>query len=242
MTAPGPERLFRAMDATWPPARFLRSGPWLLREGKGGGQRVSSATAEDRVTDADIATAEAGMRDLGQRPLFMLRKTDGDLDDWLAARGYEVVDPVTLYLAPVRDLARALPITRATPSWPPLAMQKDIWAAGGIGEGRLGVMARAGTATTILGRAGDLPAGTAFVAADGEVGMLHALEVDPAARRKGVGATLMAAAANWLAERGAAWIAVAVTRANTGGNALYDRIGMTRITAYHYRRAPEGEG
>lgn len=239
MTAPGAKRLFRAMDATWPPARFLRRGPWLLREGKAGGQRVSSATAEDSVTDDDIGTAEAGMRQLGQRPLFMLRKTDGDLDDWLAARGYEVVDPVNMYLAPVRDLTRALPITTATPSWPPLAMQRDIWAAGGIGQGRLDVMARATTATTILGRTGDLPAGTAFVAADDEVGMLHALEVDPAARRKGVGAALMAAAANWLADRGADWIAVAVTRANTGGNALYDRIGMARAAAYHYRRAPE---
>lgn len=240
MTAPGPERLFRAMDATWPPARILMSGPWLLREGKGGGQRVSAATAETDPDERDIERAEVGMRDLGQRPIFMIRDMDGPLDGWLAARGYEVVDPVTLYLAPVRDLARDLPLTAAIPSWPPLAIQTDLWSAGGIGPARLDVMARARHGTSIMGRTGDIPAGTAFVAADGEIGMLHALEVDPSARRKGVGRTVMAAAANWLAGTDATWIAVAVTQANMAGNALYDRIGMKPAAAYHYRRAPEG--
>ena len=224
------------MDATWPPARLFRQGPWLLREGRGGGQRVSSATAEETVSDSDIRSAEDGMRGISQRPLFMIRPEDTDLDVWLASRNYEVVDPVTLYVAPVGELTRDLPMTKAIPSWPPLAMQKDIWASGGIGPGRLDVMARAGVATTFLGRTGDLPAGTAFVAADGEIGMLHALEVDPLARRKGVGGALMAAAANWLSDKGADWLAVAVTDANAAANALYRQLGMRRATAYHYRR------
>jgi N-acetylglutamate synthase len=33
-----------AMEATWPPAATTRLGPWLLRDGKGGGKRVSAAT------------------------------------------------------------------------------------------------------------------------------------------------------------------------------------------------------
>ena len=239
MTPPDPERLFRALDATWPPARIVRVGPWTLREGRGGGQRVSAATAAGPVGKDDIAAAEAGMRDLGQRPLFMIRGEDASLDTSLRTRGYEVVDPVTMYFARVADLVRPLPLTTATPSWPPLAVQAELWEAGGIGPARLDVMARAADKMTFLGRTGDLPAGTAFVAADGEVGMLHALEVDPEARRKGVGAALMAAAANWLVERNAQWIAVAVTDANTPANALYRRLGMTRVTQYHYRRAPE---
>jgi GNAT superfamily N-acetyltransferase len=239
VTAPGPERLFRALDATWQPARFVPAGPWTLREGRGGGQRVSAATVAKQVAERDLGFAEQGMRELNQRPLFMVRSTDAALDSWLQARGYEVVDPVTIYAAPVAELARQLPLTAATPSWPPLAVQAEIWEAAGIGPARLEVMARAAEKVTLLGRTGDLPAGTAFVAADGDVGMLHALEVDPAARRRGVGAALMAAAANWLAGRRSDWIAVAVTDANAAANALYRRLGMVPATHYHYRRAPE---
>lgn len=239
MTRPDAERLFHALDATWPPARRLPAGPWTLREGRDGGQRVSAATANGMVTRDDIATAERGMAELGQRALFMVRPGEEDLDGWLEAQGYEVVDPVVMYLAPVEGMARALPLTTATPAWPPLAIQEELWAAGGIGRDRLAVMGRAETGVSFLGRAGDLPSGTAFVAADGEVGMLHALEVDPAARRKSVGANLMAAAAGWLGAQGAVWIAVAVTRANVAANALYRKLGMETATAYHYRRAPE---
>lgn len=33
------------MEGTWPAAARLRTGPWVVRDGQGGGSRVSSATA-----------------------------------------------------------------------------------------------------------------------------------------------------------------------------------------------------
>lgn len=236
---PDASRLFAALDATWPPARFVQVGPWTLREGRGGGQRVSAATANASVTVTDIEQAETGMHALGQRPLFMIRPMDSMLDDWLDARGYDVVDPVNMHVVPADLVAEDLPMTLAIPTWPALAVQLDLWSQAGIGPGRIAVMDRVtGPKTSILGRRGDTPGGTAFIAADGDIAMVHALEITPSERRKGVAATIMKAAANWALQVGASWLALAVTRANQPANGLYRKLGLTVATTYHYRRAP----
>ena len=240
MTPPSQERLFAALDATWPAARMLRSGPWMLREGLGGGQRVSAATAPESVTEAAIDQAEKGMHELGQHPLFMIRSEDTELDQWLAARDYDIVDPVTMYIAPSDTLAAPLPLTTVIPSWPPLAIQCELWADAGIGPARVNVMERAtGPKATLLGRNGDIPSATTFVATSGDIAMLHALEVTPTQRRTGLGRKMMIACANWAVTQNATWLALAVTTANAAANALYQQLGMTPAPAYHYRRAPK---
>ena len=240
MTPPDPTRLFEVLDATWPAAAIYDTGPWRLREGRGGGQRVSAATAEGPVTPDDIFCAEAGMRDLGQRALFMIRDSDAALDAELERRGYDIVDPVAVYLAPASDLTATLAVTDAMPSWPPLALQCELWDAAGIGPARRAVMDRAeGPKTTFLGRSGDTPCGTGFVAMHDGVAMIHALEVTPEVRRRGVGRRMMQAAANWAVSNEAAWLTLAVTRANEAANALYRSLGMDEAARYHYRRAPE---
>ena len=106
-------------------------------------------------------------------------------------------DPVTVYAAPAAALASEPPPPVTTfEVWPPLAIQAEIWAAGGIGPARLAVMERAaGPKTTILGRCADRPAATAYVAVHGTVAMLHALEVADRFRRRGLGRHIMRAAA-----------------------------------------------
>ncbi len=240
MTRPTAERLFEVLDATWPAARVFDEGPWRFREGRGGGQRVSATTAVAPVTEADLPLAERRMRDLGQHLLFMVRDGDEVFDSLLGMQDYDVVDPVTLYLAKAAHLTEALSITDAMPSWPPLAVQLELWDAGGINAPRIAVMDRAKRPkTTFLGRLGDAPVGTMFAAIHDGIAMVHALEVSPRARRKGVGKRLMQAAANWATENGAGWITVAVTRANTGANALYRGLTMEVATQYHYRRKTE---
>lgn len=240
MTRPTPELLFEVLNDTWPPARYVSAGPWTLREGKGGGQRVSAATAIGIVTEPDIAQAEDGMRNLGQRPLFMVRDDEATLDGWLAAHGYDIVDPVTMFLAPTETLVGDLPLTTAIPTWPPLAIQRDLWAEVGIGPARLAVMERATCEkTTVLARLGDTPCGTSYVAAAHGVAMLHALEVMPAQQRNGIGRALLTACANWAQQSGAKWFALAAMTANQAANALYRSAGMAPATNYHYRRSPE---
>jgi N-acetylglutamate synthase len=233
--------LFAAIDATWPAAEVRRRGPWTLRRGDGGGNRASAASFNGTGDpEPDIAAAEAAMRAWGQVPLFMIRPGDEGLDAALARRGYAARDHVALLAAPTAALAPAEPDPLVLSGPAPLAVMAEIWARGGIGPERLAVMARAAAPRAfLLGRTGDRPAGCAFVAVAGDVAMLHALEVAPASRRKGVGAAMTRAAAGWAVAAGAPRLALAVARANAAGCALYAALGMAEAAAYHYRATPD---
>lgn len=232
--------LFDVIDTTWPATRYETLGPWLLREGAGGGQRVS-ATSLVGDFDADrIGAAETAMVAMGQPRLFMIRPQDTELDAALDARGYAIKDPVNIWACPVTHLTDT-PLPRVTvfPIWRPLAIMEDMWAEGGIGPGRLAVMDRArGPKTGILGRKNDQPAGTAFVAMAGKTAMLHALEIRPHQRRKGMGQWFMRCAAFWAADQAAEQLTVICTKANQGANGLYASLGMEVVGQYHYRILP----
>lgn len=237
-----PGALYATVEGTWPPARRFRMGAWTIRDGQGGGQRVSAATAEGPVGPGDIAAMEAAQADLGQPALVMVRAGEAALDAALAQAGYRVKDPVVAYAAPAAALARALPPATAIPHWPPLAMTCDLWAEGGIGPARVAVMERAaGPKAAVIARAADAPAGAAFVAIHGGVAMLHAIEVAPRHRRKGAARNMIAAAASWAADHGAHDVALVVTEANAGARALYASLGMEPVGQYHYRLKDEGD-
>lgn len=227
-----PEQLSVLMEATWPPLRRWQSGPFLLRDGAGGGKRVSAANAVASWSEADLSAVEAAMAE----PLMQIRDGDAGLDAALEARGWRVVDPVVAYAAPVSELVASLPPLSAFPHWPPLEIASALWREGGIGPARLQVMDRvAGAKAALLARLGDRPAGVAFVARHGDDAMLHALEVHPPLRRQGVGEVLLRAAANWAAAEGANRLSLVVTRQNMAACALYARLGMQVVGQYHYR-------
>lgn len=233
-----PGELARVMQATWPAASERTLGPVTLRDGKGGGKRVSAATMDGPFADADILTAEQAMAAMGQRPLFLVRPGDELLEAELVRRDYAVVDPVLAYAAPAAALADpAPPPLAAFPHWPPLAIVQDIWAEAGIGPARLAVMHRAaGPKAAILGRTADHPAGAAFVALAGDTAMLHALEVRPAARRQGSAHNILRAAARWTLDQGGTTLSLVVTVANAPARALYASLGFRIVGQYHYRQ------
>ena len=228
-----------ALEATWPPKARRAQPPFVIREGAGGGSRVSAATATGSAGGEDVARAEAAMRALGQTPLFRILEGEAALDTLLETQGYRVLDPTRGYVAEAASIASALPRLAAIPCEAPLAIQREIWAPGGVGPARLAVMARAeGPKTYLLGRQDDRPAGTAFVALHGDLAMLHALEVRETHRRQGVGRALTIGAANWALARGATRLGLLVTEANAPANALYSSLGMRAAPGYHYRTAP----
>lgn len=234
MSLPGAEALLAALDATWPALVVEEQGGWRLRDGAGGGKRVSAASPLG--AGGEIALAEEWMRARGQRALFRLGEADGALDAALEARGYRVLDPTVIMVAPVATLAEKPPHVSLFDIWPPLAIMRDIWAEGGIGPARLEVMERAaGPKCGLIARIEDRAAGAGFVALDGPIAMLHAVEVAPGMRRKGVGGIMLRGAAWWAQRQGAEWLALAVTEANTAARALYERAGMVTVTCYHYR-------
>lgn len=237
---PTMSRLLTAVDATWPAAALHEIGPWLIREGQGGGKRVSAATALGTVTEDDIPLAEAAHRKLGQTPLFWIRPGDETLDALLEARGYRVVDPVHIRAAPVGSFPEP-ELMFSFPHWPPLAMARDIWHDTGIGPERQAVMMRPrGPSTCFIARspeAVDRAAGTAFAAIDGDIAMIHAVEVLPKLRRQGSAHNMLRSAAWWAQQNGANWLALAVTQANEGAARLYASLNMGIVGQYHYRSA-----
>ncbi|MBP9047996.1 MAG: GNAT family N-acetyltransferase [Tabrizicola sp.] len=227
-----PDLLAEVMEATWPALSRHQLGPFTLRDGAGGGKRVSAASCDGPFTEADLAAVEAAMA----QPLMLIREGDTALDAALDARGWRIIDPVVAYAAPVTALIAELPGLTAFPHWPPLEIARSLWAEGGIGPARIAVMDRVtGAKAALLGRTGDRPAGVAFVACHGAEAMLHGLEVAGSQRRQGLGRNLLHAAANWAADQGASRLSLVVTRQNTAARALYARLGMQGVGQYHYR-------
>ncbi len=183
------------------------------------------------------------MRLMGQTPLFSLRPEDAALDATLADRGYELVDSTNVYVIPAAALTdKPLPRVCAFTVWEPLAIMREIWETGGIGEARQAVMERAmGPKTGLFGRVSDKPGGSGFCAIHDGIAMVHALEILPQQRMKGLGGWMMRAAAFWAVRNGADWLSILVTKANVPGNALYTSLGMQRVGEYHYRILPDSE-
>lgn len=237
MTLPA-AALFATLDQTWPAAARIACGPFTLRAGQGGGKRVSAATLDaPGFSPLDLEKAEAGMARLGQRPLFMIRGGETALDQALAARGYDVVDPVLAMAAPVGVVAGPGPEhMSAFAIWPRLKISDDIWAACGVGPERLAVMDRvAGPKTVVLSRRSERAAGVVFVAQHGKVAMVHALEVLPALRRRGSAVNMLRCAAKWAQENGAETLAALVLRDNAAARALFAFLSMENVGCYHYR-------
>lgn len=231
-----PEHFEAVAQATWPPAAMQTVGPWTIRDGQGGGKRVSAATAQQPVTSDKLTLAEDAMQALGQPSLFMIRRGDNALDAMLDDAGYRVIDPVNIYAAPLADLSTPPPHATTFTIWEPLAIQLDMWAAGGIGTERINVMRRVnGPKTSVFARDGQRPAATAFAAIHDGTAMVHALEVTPSCRRRGMGRHVMQKAAIWARDHGASHVAALCTQDNTGANALYASLGMALVGQYHYR-------
>jgi len=234
-------RLYDVVAATWPAADTQQIGPVTVRNGLGGGSRVSAATTDSTLTDAQMTAAQDAMRALGQKPTFMIRDRDAALDAQLDALGYTAQDWSTIYACKIDVLCTDRPPHVSTfVVWPALTVQRDIWAAGGVGPERVAVMERCKTTkTTVLGRADDTAAGTLYTAIDGDIAMVHAGEALQTHRRKGLGKHMMAAAAFWAKDQGARYMTLITTKANSAANPLYTSLGMDVVGHYHYRQLPE---
>lgn len=234
---PDQDALFAAVDATWRPYSQTKIGPWTIREGRGGGKRVSAASTQNSVTQSHIEQAAEVMAGLGQTPLFMIQGEQDTLDGQLESAGYSIIDPVDILVAKSNDLAeydQSELDAIFTPE--PIAILAEIWADGEIYKPRLDVMRRvSGTKTCILGRRADKPVGAAFAAIQNGIALVHAVEVKPSARRQGVALRMMRAAAWWAQQNGAEFFGCLTTSENTPAQTLYRKMGMEVASHYHYR-------
>jgi N-acetylglutamate synthase len=229
-----PEQLFVALEQTWPAAGRSKVGPWIIRQGLGGGKRVSAASALFPVDTKDIAIAVDAMRKLDQPALFVIHQQDSALDQMLEQLDYVTIDPVTLFAIMAKQEP---PLSIVKSSWPPDEAMLSLWADGGIGLERINIMHRVAGPKTALSVKDK---GVAFVALHENITMLHALEVSAQSRRQGVAQDIMKAATTWAAINGSNWLSLAVTEANLPANALYRSLGMQVVGRYHYRTFETG--
>ena len=132
-----------------------------------------------------------------------------------------------------------LPAAQSYAIWEPLQVMREIWAMGGINAERIALMHRVKAPKTgLLARSADTPAGTAFVALNGDIAMIHAVEVLQSFRRTGVARKLMAQAAKWAQDNGATYMSLMTTAKNVAANELYQSMGMKPVGHYHYGRPP----
>ena len=236
MNLPNAQRLYEVINATWPTMAVEKYEGWNIRNGAGGGKRVSAATLAQSAL-ADIGLAEAAMCRLDQQKLFIVRDGEQVLDMSLEARGYHFIDPVTLYVCENELLVPdKIPIAQSYAIWEPVHAMLEIWTAGGINENQVSLMYRVnGRKTGLLARAADTPAGTAFVAIDGDIAMIHSVEVLKCYRRQGVGKKLMERAAKWAKSHGAKYMSLVTPKQNKAANTLYQSMGMQAAGTYHYR-------
>lgn len=245
---PDPARLQEALEATWPAAGGEIIGPYHLRRGAGGGQRVSAATWSRDVDPFDpyhaadwLSKAQAKMSDWGQTPLFRVREGEAAFDSLLEEEGYVPRDATRLFSISVDSLIQnEVPLTSVFPAPKSMAICREFWRDGGVSPGRMAVIDRAPPpAIALLGRHEDSPAGVGLVAIDGKIAMVHALHLRPTFRRRGVARHMMYQAAQWAASHGAETLAVAVVAANEPAVSLFQSIGMVDCGGYHYRAASE---
>lgn len=92
------------------------------------------------------------------------------------------------------------------------------------------------TSTVLVVRDGDAITGSVMVGFDGHRGWVYYLAVHPGSRRTGLGRALMAAAEDWLVERGAPKIQLMVREVNAAATGFYEALGLERQAVVTYGR------
>ena len=237
MTVKNSSTIFETIDLTWPAEEFLEFPKWKLRKNINGGKRVSAATAIGKPDVPDIQFVENTLTKWCQDKLFMIKIGDSILDAALKERGYSIVDPTNIWSISSKALSKQqIPPVTAYSIFPPLAIQRELWMANGIGASRIEIMDRVETPkTTIFGRTNAKPAASAFVAIANKIAMVHALIVDQKCQRQGIGKFVMQKAGDWAHQLGVENVVVLCTKKNQSANTFYKSIGMQVIGEYHYR-------
>lgn len=236
--------LTTAFEETWPAAEYANVGGFRVGRGLGAGGRVSSARAVANWQFSDIDAVISICRQWSQPALFRVTDDDQPLIESLNAAGFAESNPTLILEAPVSLLTAASPPPISTfELWPPMAIQREIWAEGKIGRARQAVIDRVKVPRrAILGRSKDRAAGAAFAAVSHGIVMVHCIEVKPAFRRQLVAERMLQTAAHWGQSCGANRVALAVSQANQPAVALYDKLGLKTSARYGYYMRPDSSG
>ncbi len=237
--------------ATWRPATLVEVEGWRVGETAGLTRRANSTLPVGQPEDVDSALAhvEAFYAACGLPSVFRVCSAARpiDLDERLAARGYEAVattDVLVCDLPLVGDAGAArVDGVRLVVAGAPDDAWLDVWSA--TKSGTSGDDEHRERARSILTRSPALY--VTAIGADGPLGVIRAafaedwvglacLVVAPHARRLGLGRALTLRALDEAFRRGARRAFLQVEASNGAAARLYDALGFRPAERYHYRQ------
>ncbi|MBP2354568.1 ribosomal protein S18 acetylase RimI-like enzyme [Kribbella aluminosa] len=242
-------RIDTLMNHGWPAADSTELDGWVVRRNAGVTLRANSVLPKRAPFDLgkalDYVENLYAAHDIA--PSFQVGPAaqPGDLDDRLAARGYELRNPTLVMGAELADVLANLgePAEQLGPvniSAAPDDSWMDFWWAV---DGRGGSAAQA-AARQILNRARALyaviPSGQP-VQAIGRLALvddwagLYCLAVDPKHRRQGLAQAVIHGLLQQASTLGVVRVWLQVVESNAPARALYDRLGFRTVSRYHYR-------
>jgi N-acetylglutamate synthase len=231
----------RAAAATWPTSTVHRVGGWMLRHctllrRKRSNSALPPRVVEDRSSAVD--QVERFYAERGQEPVVQVSPLHehGELDDFLAGRGYQAIAPTEIMIA---DAERVVALCAPGPF--------EVHASAVPHAGWLAACAAVGTsvepslsriaqpARFLAAAQDDRPVGVGlFVVSDDWCGV-YCMATDVEWRRRGVARSVLHAGALWARDVGADRLFLQVEADNAAARRLYGRIGFEVSHRYHYR-------
>lgn len=227
----------------WPATSVLVRDGWLLRLTGGYTKRANSVhmlqAGHEPFADK-IAWAEARYAAAGQPAIFRLTPlTPGGIDEMLAERGYQIVEPSLVQVTHVDPVWRrhdeVLMTTLPDADWTDAYTRAAALTPGH--SAMLCAILKALTLPAILARIERDGVPVAFgmaVVERGHVGIFDMLTA-PGARRRGLGRKIMESLFAWAGDQGAIKGTLQVVEANAPALALYKSFGFRTVYGYRYR-------
>ena len=229
----------------WPALRTVHYDGWILRFADGFSKRANSVNPlyDSTIDPAQkIERCEEIYRAMGLKTIFKLNEASHPqgLDEALAARGYEVVDPVSVQVlelnndgyAPSGDVEIS---ADATGAWLDAYCGMDARAAGARAtmERMLGLIVPRAAFAALRDEYGIIACGMGVL--DGGFLGLFNIIVNKAHRNKGCGKRILSGLLGWARKNGASAAYLQVLKSNSTAIGIYGNFGFREISGYWYR-------
>lgn len=234
---------------TWPAEQSVLLNGWVLRTAAGYTKRANSVNPlygeESSLADLtnQIKLAERYYKDAGLKPVFKITPyiQPANLDAVLAERGYTVVEPSSVRLVELEELAT--PDLRYE-----IQVQESLTEEWLNAFTKLSALSIDNRSTLIRMLSASLlqqgyillfnngvPTACGLgIIQNGYIGLFDIITASDQ-RRQGMAEQLLLALLHWGKMQGATTAFLQVVQANTGASALYDKLGFKEIYQYWYR-------
>lgn len=230
---------------SWPARETRDVSGWLWRSTSGGSIRANSVSTLDftsRDVDAAIDEIEALYRARGEPIRFNISDivAPADLDERLAARGYELADPCTTLWKPLARAEMAPPDVAVSDEAPPDWLEVYL---GAISASRrpvaASIVARVPAPKAFFScRRGGRVIATGLTVIDGPHAVVMCMASAAEARRSGGARAVLAAIEHFAAGRGIRALFLQTGADNVAAQALYADVGYRLAGRYHVRMKP----